>query len=121
MLTYSMESSGDAADLDPGVMEMMEGFMRKLDPALVSPVVGFLAHERCPVTGEIYTVGGGQVSQFFIGRTSGYYNPALAMEDVAEHLEQIRDRTGYTVPADPGEETTQLFSAIATGSTSTAG
>jgi NAD(P)-dependent dehydrogenase (short-subunit alcohol dehydrogenase family) len=121
MLTYSMESSGDAADLDPGIMEMMEGFMRKLDPALVSPVVGFLAHEQCPVTGEIYTVGGGQVSQFFIGRTQGYYNPNLAMEDVADHLEQIRDRTGYTVPANPGEETAQLFSAIATGSTFTAG
>ena len=69
MLTYSMDSSGDAADLDPGVMEMMEVFMRKLDPALVSPVVAFLAHEQCPVSST--TVGGGQVSRFFIGRIQG--------------------------------------------------
>ena len=121
MLTHSMESSSDAADLDPGVMEMMEGFMRKLDPALVSPVVAYLAHEQCAVSGEVYTVGGGQVSQFFIGRTHGYYRPNLSVEDVRDNLDQIRDKTGYTVPADPGEETAQLFASIATGSTTAAG
>jgi hypothetical protein len=116
-----MDSSGDAADLDPAVMEMMETFMRKLDPALVSPVVGFLAHEQCSVSGEVYTVGGGQVSRFFIGRTQGCYKPGLTMEDVRDNLEQIHDETGYTVPADPGEETAQLFQMIATGSALTAG
>jgi NAD(P)-dependent dehydrogenase (short-subunit alcohol dehydrogenase family) len=117
MLTHSMESSGDAADLDPAVLEMMQGFMRKLDPALVSPVVAYLAHEECAVSGEIYTVGGGQVSQFFIGRTAGYYSPRLSIEDVRDHLDQIRDPAGHTIPADPGDETAQLFQAIATDST----
>jgi NAD(P)-dependent dehydrogenase (short-subunit alcohol dehydrogenase family) len=117
MLTHSMESSGDAADLDPAVLEMMQGFMRKLDPALVSPVVAYLAHEECAVSGEIYTVGGGQVSQFFIGRTAGYYNPRLSIEDVRDNLDQIRDPAGHTIPADPGDETAQLFQAIATDST----
>jgi hypothetical protein len=73
------------------------------------------------VSGEVYTVGGGQVSQFFIGRTQGYYNPALSVEDVRDQLEQIRDRTGYTVPADPGEESAQLFASIAGGSSLTPG
>ena len=95
--------------------------MRKLDPALVSPVVAYLAHEQCAVSGEVYTVGGGQVSQFFIGRTHGYYRPNLSVEDVRDNLDQIRDKTGYTVPADPGEETAQLFASIATGSTTAAG
>jgi NAD(P)-dependent dehydrogenase (short-subunit alcohol dehydrogenase family) len=121
MLTHSMESASDAADLDQGVMEMMEGFMRKLDPALVSPVVAYLAHEQCAVSGEVFTVGGGQVSQFFIGRTQGYYNPNLSAEDVRDQLGQICDKSGYTVPADPGEETAQLFASIATASTITAG
>jgi NAD(P)-dependent dehydrogenase (short-subunit alcohol dehydrogenase family) len=31
----------------------------QLDPELVSPVVAWLAHEEVPVTGEVYTVGGG--------------------------------------------------------------
>jgi hypothetical protein len=87
----------------------------------VAPVVAYLAHEQCAVSGEVFTVGGGQVSQFFIGRTQGYYNPNLSAEDVRDQLGQICDKTGYTVPADPGEETAQLFGSIATGSTITAG
>jgi hypothetical protein len=43
------------------------------------------------VSGEIYTVGGGQVSRFFIGRTRGYFNPALTLEDVCAHFDEIRD------------------------------
>jgi hypothetical protein len=80
-------------------------------------VVAYLAHEECAVSGEIYTVGGGQVSQFFIGRTAGYYNPRLSIEDVRDNLDQIRDPAGHTIPADPGDETAQLFQAIATDST----
>ena len=43
-----------------------------LDPAFVSPVVAYLAHEDCPVSGNIYSVGGGRVVRFFIGMTEGY-------------------------------------------------
>jgi hypothetical protein len=39
----------------------------------------------------------------------------LSIEDVRDNLEQIRDRAGYTVPADPGEEAMQLFAAVAAG------
>ena len=78
----------------------------------MSPVVAFLAHQECPVTGEIYTVGGGNVSRFFIGRTRGYFNAALSIEDVRDHLAQIRDETGYTVPGDSSEEIVDLFAAI---------
>lgn len=77
---------------------------------------GRTAHEECPISGEIYTAGAGQVSQFFIGRTGGYYNAACSMEDVRDHLAEIRDPTGYTVPADPRAEIVQLFQAIAAGS-----
>ena len=31
----------------------------KLDPALISPLVTYLAHEDCPVTGQTFSVGGG--------------------------------------------------------------
>lgn len=69
MMDYSMSS---AADVDnPEAEELMRPFLDRLDPALVAPVVAFLAHADCPVSGEIYTVGGGQVSRFFIGRTRG--------------------------------------------------
>ena len=71
--------------------DLVGQYLRKLDPALVAPVVAFLAHRDCPVTGEIYTVGAGHVARFFIGRTKGFYSPALSIEDVRDHLEEIRD------------------------------
>jgi len=108
MLTHSM-----AEPLEPAAQAMMNAVTSKLDPALVSPVVVFLAHEDCPVTGEIYTAGAGQVARFFTARTQGYHHPTLSIEDVRNHLADIRDETGYTVPASPGEEIAELLRAVA--------
>jgi NAD(P)-dependent dehydrogenase (short-subunit alcohol dehydrogenase family) len=113
MLTDSMTRAEGDPELDPAAMAMMNAVVGKLDPALVSPVVAFLAHEDCPVTGEIYTAGAGQVARFFTGRTQGYHHPELSIEDVRDHLAEIRDETGYTVPAGPREEITELLRAIA--------
>jgi NAD(P)-dependent dehydrogenase (short-subunit alcohol dehydrogenase family) len=81
----------------------------KLDPKLVSPIVAWLVHEDCPVTGEIYSAAGGRIARFFIGLTEGYYNPDLTLEDVRDHFDQIRDEKGYIVPSGPGDEFAQLM------------
>jgi NAD(P)-dependent dehydrogenase (short-subunit alcohol dehydrogenase family) len=69
----------------------------KLQPELITPVVAWLVHEDCPVSGEIYSIAGGQVSRFFIGRTPGYYNAELSVEDVRDNFDQIRNEDGYAV------------------------
>lgn len=84
--------------------DLLGAMAERLDPKLVAPVVAWLTHEDCPVTGEIYSVGGGRVSRFFIGMTEGYFNPELSLEDVRDHFDQIRNETGYTVPAGPADE-----------------
>ncbi|WP_083662730.1 SDR family NAD(P)-dependent oxidoreductase [Mycobacterium sp. IS-2888] len=118
MLARELENATGqrAAENDAAAQEVLDDlvgqYLRKLDPALVAPVVAFLAHQDCPVTGEIYSVGAGQVSRFFIGRTTGFYSPALSVEDVRDHLGEIRDETGYTVPAGPADEMSQLFATI---------
>ena len=71
-----------------------------LDPALVSPLVAYLASEDCEVTGEIYSAAGGLVSRFFVGLTPGYYNPKLTAEDIADNLAEIRAEEGYIVPTE---------------------
>ena len=83
--------------------------------ALVAPVVAFLTHRDCPVSGEIYTVGAGHVSRFFVGRTRGFYSPGLSIEDVRDHLSEIRDETGYTVPGGPADEMAELFATLMAG------
>jgi NAD(P)-dependent dehydrogenase (short-subunit alcohol dehydrogenase family) len=81
----------------------------KLQPGLISPIVAFLAHEDCPVSGEVYSVGGGRVARVFIGETPGYFNANLTMEDVRNNFEQIRNEDGYIVPANISEETAMFM------------
>jgi NAD(P)-dependent dehydrogenase (short-subunit alcohol dehydrogenase family) len=68
-------------------------------PELVAPMVAFLAHEDCPVTGEIYAAGAGRFARIFLASTPGYVDTAATPEDIAAHWAQINDETGYAVPA----------------------
>ncbi|OSC24250.1 short-chain dehydrogenase [Mycobacterium vulneris] len=117
MLAHSVH--GAAPPDDPAAQAVLDDlvgqYLQKLDPALVAPVAAFLTHRDCPVSGEIYTVGAGHVSRFFIGRTKGFYRPGLSIEDVRDHLAEIRDETGYTVPGGSADEMSELFATIMAG------
>ena len=80
-------------------------FGDKLAPGLVSPIVAYLAHEDCPVSGQLFSVGGGRVAHVFIGETQGYFKEGLALEDVRDNWATITDRDGYAVPNSLSEET----------------
>lgn len=74
-----------------------------MEPELVAPMVAFLAHEDCDVSGEIYLAGAGRFARIFIAATQGYVHPhpeQLTIEDVAENWASINDETGYYKPAD---------------------
>ncbi|MFM2077132.1 MAG: hypothetical protein RJA49_1022 [Actinomycetota bacterium] len=88
---------------------IMGGLGDKLDPGLVSPLVAYLAHEDCPVTGQTFSVGGGRVAHVFIGETQGYHNANLSMEDVRDNWATITDRDGFGVPNNLGEETAMFL------------
>jgi NAD(P)-dependent dehydrogenase (short-subunit alcohol dehydrogenase family) len=114
MLAHSVDGAGQQDD--PAAQAILDDlvaqYLQKLDPALVAPVAAFLTHRDCPVSGEIYTVGAGHVARFFIGRTKGFYSPALSVEQVRDHLDEIRDEAGYTVPGGPADEMGELFATI---------
>jgi NAD(P)-dependent dehydrogenase (short-subunit alcohol dehydrogenase family) len=92
--------------------ELLGPLAPKLDPGLVAPVAAWLVSEECPVTGEIYSAGGGRVARFFIGLTEGYANPALTLEDVRDHVDEIRDEKGYTVPTGVADEMSALVQRL---------
>ena len=69
-----------------------------LMPGHVSSVMAVLAHESCPVTGEIYAAGGGLVAKMFIAETRGFTAGDPTPEDVVENWGKIQDETGYLVP-----------------------
>jgi NAD(P)-dependent dehydrogenase (short-subunit alcohol dehydrogenase family) len=114
MLAHSVESAGHPDDPSARTVlnDLVAQYLQKLDPALVAPVAAFLTHRACPVSGEIYTVGAGHVARFFIGRTQGFYSPELSVEQVRDHLDEIRDEVGYTVPGGPADEMAALFATI---------
>lgn len=87
-------------------------------PELVSPAVAYLASEECELTGEIWSVGGGSVSRFFVGLTDGYFkhpldDGELTIEDVSGHLEEIRSTDGYLIPASNQDEFQKLAKKFA--------
>lgn len=85
--TTRMAGDGDAPDMSPG---------------LVAPMAAFLAHESCPVNGEIYAAGAGRFARIFLATTNGYVHPGVdvTIEDVADHWAEINDPADYSVPAD---------------------
>jgi NAD(P)-dependent dehydrogenase (short-subunit alcohol dehydrogenase family) len=62
-----------------------------MGPELVAPVVGWLAHESCSVSGEMFISVGGRVARAFVAETQGIYRPSWTIDDVADNLEAIRN------------------------------
>jgi NAD(P)-dependent dehydrogenase (short-subunit alcohol dehydrogenase family) len=77
---------------------------KHMEPELVAPIVGFLAHEECNVSGEIYVAGAGRFARIFVASTEGYLHTPRAeqatIEDIAENWATVNDETGYYIPAD---------------------
>jgi NAD(P)-dependent dehydrogenase (short-subunit alcohol dehydrogenase family) len=87
--------------------------MDNLTPETVTPIVAYLAHEDCPVSGEIYTVGAGHVARVFIGVCPGFTKKdGLTVEDIRDNFEQIRNEEGYGVPANLNEEMMLTMKAL---------
>ena len=91
----------------PGAMTRMAGpaadeTAPAMSPDLVAPMMAYLAHEDCPVSGEIYAAGFGRFARIFVAMSPGYVHPggAPTIEDVADHWAAINDEAGYGIPAD---------------------
>jgi NAD(P)-dependent dehydrogenase (short-subunit alcohol dehydrogenase family) len=62
-----------------------------MGPELVAPVVCFLAHESCSVSGEMLVAIAGRVARAVIAESPGVQRLAWTIEDVAEQLYAVRD------------------------------
>src|SRR5882757_4352883 len=61
-----------------------------MGPELVAPVVGWLAHESCSVSGEVFIALAGRVARAVIAESPGVCRPTWTVEDVGEYLDAIR-------------------------------
>jgi len=58
---------------------------------LVAPVVGWLAHESCSVTGEMFVALAGRVARAVIAESPGVCRSSWTIEEVGSQLNAIRD------------------------------
>lgn len=86
-----------------------------MGPHRVAPVVAYLAHRSCALTGETLTVAGGRVGRIFVAATAGIHDPALSPESVAANLATIVDERSYAVPGDAGAEIDLLLPHLERG------
>ena len=93
-----------------------EGTLSKLEPKLVTPLVAYLASERCDDNGQVYAVGGGYVSRVAVVEAPGTFFPGgdLTPEQVAESWAHINDLEGAK-PFGNAMEAVQVALAKATG------
>lgn len=98
-VTRFMRSGGAAKN--SGLFDWAE---RTLDPALVAPVVAFLAHSDCTLNGEVLAAGGGQVGRWFMGENLGIVDRALSIETIRDRLDEILDEGSFQSYRDAMEQ-----------------
>jgi NAD(P)-dependent dehydrogenase (short-subunit alcohol dehydrogenase family) len=90
---------GAAMGLPP---EYIEQGAARMPPEMNAPVAAFLAHESCPLTGEVLHMAPGRVSRLVVVQTRGFAQDSITAEDIAAHLDTIMDPTDAAVAAGSG-------------------
>ena len=62
-----------------------------LHPRLVAPLVGWLAHDECPLSGECFSVGGGHYARVNLTVTEGLVDRDATIESIAANASTILD------------------------------
>jgi NAD(P)-dependent dehydrogenase (short-subunit alcohol dehydrogenase family) len=60
-----------------------------LRPEQTSPVIAFLAHEQCPVSGETFDAVGGEVRRVYLAATQGIHDGHLTVESLASRWDEV--------------------------------
>lgn len=62
-----------------------------MGPDLVAPVVAWLAHDSCSVSGEMLVSIAGRIARAFVGESKGVYQPSWTPEEVGARIDAIMD------------------------------
>lgn len=74
--------------------EAMAQVNASMPPEMCAPAAAYLAHESCPINGEVLQIGMGGVSRIAVVHTPGIAKSPLTAEDIAENLDAIMDCDG---------------------------
>jgi len=68
-----------------------------MGPELVAPVVGWLAHESCNITGEMLVSIAGRIARACFAESPGIYRPDWSLEEVAAQMAAARDMSSPVI------------------------
>ena len=95
--------------------ELLGPLADSLEPEQVTSLVCYLVSEECDITHEVYSVGGGKFSRIFVGMAPGWAagkGAKPSIEEVRDHIDEIRNEEGYAVPLSIGDEMKLLMESF---------
>ena len=108
----------------PGaVTRMSEGMdisqFPPMGPEMVAPVVGYLVHESCALSGEMYASVAGRVARVFVAESPGVFKQSWTIDEVGDNIDAIRDTSEMwrfePVPTGFGEHLGRSFEMARNG------
>jgi NAD(P)-dependent dehydrogenase (short-subunit alcohol dehydrogenase family) len=115
---YNIKSNAVAPTARTRMTEDILGpFADMFDPHQVMPMVVYLCSEQNEYTHEVFSVGGGRYARVFIGTNTGWFagrGVVPTVEQLAEHLDEVRDISEYTVPLNNNDEL-MILAGLAAG------
>jgi hypothetical protein len=80
-----------------------------LAPRLVAPLVGWLAHEACPVSGECFSVGGGHYARVGLEVTDGLVDRDATIDTIAANASAILDSPATPITTTVSDNMRRMF------------
>lgn len=113
---YNIKSNAVAPIARTRMTEDLLGPLADLvKPEQVTPLVVYLCSEANEHTHEIFTAGGGRYGRVFIGTNQGWFagsEDVPSVEDIFEHIDEIRDISDPVVPSSNQDEMMILGSML---------
>lgn len=95
--------------------DLLGPFADLVAPEQVMPMAVYLAAEECELTHEVFSVGGGRFARIFTGVNAGWFagqGAVPTIEEIRDHLAEIRDISEFTTPLNNQEEMGYLAQAM---------
>ena len=95
--------------------DLLGPFADLVAPEQVMPMAVYLAAEECELTHEVFSVGGGRFARIFTGVNAGWFagqGAVPTIEEIRDHLTEIRDISEFTTPLNNQEEMGYLAQAF---------
>ena len=95
--------------------DLLGPFAAMVAPEQVMPMAVYLASEQCELSHEVFSVGGGRFARVFTGVNAGWFagqGAVPTIEEIHDHLGEIRDISEYSTPLNNQEEMVYLSQAF---------